>query len=273
FDIILKLDGDRRSIDALNSIILKHLPSGQPVTVDMIADVYETRGPYEIKRTNGSRRMGVQFNIDGRASTDVMAEVRSIVEAKTDELNGMRFEISGRLKEGEDANKKVLMLAMISVLLIGLSLYFSYRSLLITLQILINIPIAFIGAILGLWITNTPMSIATMVGLIALTGIASRNGILMISHMNHIIESEGRAFSMETVMHGALERLIPVLMTASTAALALLPILITGSEAPGKEILFPVAVVITGGLISSTAIDLGLTPVLYYHIQKRFRKL
>jgi Cu/Ag efflux pump CusA len=128
---------------------------------------------------------------------------------------------------------------------------------------MLNIPLALIGSVVAVIITGGVFSVATLVGFITLTGIASRNGIMMISHYIHLMEHEGEKFSKEMIIRGSLERLVPVLMTALVAALALIPLTLD-PQAPGKEILFPVATVILGGLISSTLLDIMVTPVVFY---------
>jgi HME family heavy-metal exporter len=132
---------------------------------------------------------------------------------------------------------------------------------------MLNIPLALIGSVIAVWLTGGTFSIATMVGFITLTGIASRNGIMMISHYIHLVEHEGEKFNDEMIIRGSLERMVPVLMTALVAALALIPLTMDAS-APGKEILYPVATVILGGLVSSTLLDMIVTPVVF----KRFGK-
>jgi Cu/Ag efflux pump CusA len=141
-------------------------------------------------------------------------------------------------------------------------LYVHFRSWMLSLQVMMNVPLALIGSIVAVYLTERTLSVATLVAFITLCGIATRNGILLISHYLHLMEKEGAVFGPETVIRGSLERLVPVLMTASTAALALVPLLLSRGE-PGKEILYPVAVVIIGGLVSSTLLDLVVTPSVF----------
>ena len=135
---------------------------------------------------------------------------------------------------------------------------------------MLNIPLSFIGGIFALFIMNVSLSIASLVGFIALAGIASRNGLMMVSHFIYLIKEENESFSKQMVIRGALERLVPVMMTTLTAIFALIPILISGGDSAGKEIVYPVSLVIVGGLLSSTLLDLIITPVLFYKLGQRF---
>jgi Cu(I)/Ag(I) efflux system membrane protein CusA/SilA len=144
----------------------------------------------------------------------------------------------------------------------------NFRSSFVALQIMVNIPLAMVGAILGVYLTDRTFSVATLIAFITLCGIASRNGILMINHYLHLMVEEGEVFSKEMIIRGSLERLIPVLMTALTAMLALMPLVFSKGE-PGKEILHPVAVVIVSGLFSSTILDILVTPAIFYKFGRK----
>jgi Cu(I)/Ag(I) efflux system membrane protein CusA/SilA len=156
----------------------------------------------------------------------------------------------------------------LSILAIIAILYLHFHSWTITFQILLNVPLALIGSIVAIYLTERELSVATLVAFITLCGIASRNGIMMLSHYLHLMKEEGMAFSEEMVVKGSLERLIPVLMTAISAAVALIPLLLSKGQ-PGKEILYPVAVVIVGGLISSTLLDILATPAIFYRFGRK----
>jgi len=157
----------------------------------------------------------------------------------------------------------MIWLGLLSLLLVFLILFFHFDSILLSLQIMLNIPLALIGSVAALYLTQGSFSIASLIAFVTLCGIASRNGIMMISHYLHLLSEEGESFTQEMVIRGTIERLVPVLMTALTAVLALFPLLLAKGE-PGKEILHPVAVVIVGGLLTSTLLDLFVTPIVFY---------
>ena len=274
-NIRVKLDEKTRSnLKKLSRYVVKYLPDATPVTLGMLSEIYESDGPYEIKREKSSRRIAVQFNVgDGKDLGTVVEKVDKILKKDLALDTGYYYEIGGRYTSQQKATFLITVLSICSLLLIIGILFNYFRSWILTSQIVLTIPFSFIGGIFALYFADINISIASIVGFIALAGIASRNGIMMISHFNHLINVEGEKFSKEMVIKGALERLVPVLMTVFTAIFALLPILITGSEAPGKEILYPVTIVIVGGLISSTMLDLILTPIAYYILGKKFLKL
>jgi Cu(I)/Ag(I) efflux system membrane protein CusA/SilA len=166
------------------------------------------------------------------------------------------------------ASRLMLLLGSLSILGIFLVLFAHFKSAFIPIQVMLNIPMALIGSLIAILISDRTISIASMVAFVTLCGIASRNGIMMISHYLHLMRNEGMSFSKDMVIKGSLERLVPVLMTSLTASLALVP-LVLSKGAPGKEILHPVAVVIFGGLFSSTLLDLWVTPTVFYHFGKK----
>jgi HME family heavy-metal exporter len=171
--------------------------------------------------------------------------------------------LEGQFQAQEQAARLIALLALVSLALIFLVLYSRYRSTVLTLIIMGNIPLALVGSVLALWISGQPLSVAALVGFITLTGISTRNGILKISHYINLCAFEGEKFGKQLIVRGSLERLTPVLMTALVAAFALVPLLVS-ADAPGKEVLHPVAVVIFGGLVSSTLLDTLLTPLMFW---------
>lgn len=270
FSIIIKFDDQTRSgIDTMKDTIIKHLPDGTPVRLGMIADIYDSEGPTEIKRENGSRRVAVQFNTGGRDLVSTVDEVEDRIKKELTLEPGYHFEIGGRYKNQAETARFILLFGVLSLIVIMGLIYWQYKSVILTAQVLVNIPLSFIGGVFALTLTGTSLSVASMLGFIAIAGISTRNGIMMISHYLHLMEQEGEKFSKAMVIRGSIERLSPVLMTALAAIMALVPILITGYDAPGKEILFPVSLVLVGGLLSSTLIDIVLTPILFFNLWKR----
>jgi HME family heavy-metal exporter len=191
----------------------------------------------------------------------IVADIRAAV-AETKFPQGYFANLEGQFQAQEEASRMMALLSAISLLLIFVVLYTRYRSGVLALIIMGNVPLALIGSVAALWIAGQPFSVASAIGFITLAGIATRNGILKISHYLNLALFEGESFGRQLVVRGTLERLTPVLMTALAAGIALVPLLI-GADEPGKEILHPVAVTIIGGLISATLLDAFLTPTLF----------
>ena len=271
FPVRIRLEESDLEAEALKRITLRHRPDGSAVRLEQVADVYTSSGPYEIPREQGERAMVVQFNVQDRPLEDVVAQTEQELESM--DWSNARYELAGRYTVAQEFSRRLLLLALASLILISLIVYAHFRSWILTAQILLNLPVAAVGGLLALLITGSSLTLASMVGFVALTGIAARNGILMLSHFEHLMVQEGEDLTEEMILRGALESLVPMLMTAGTAILALAPVLFTGPDAAGKEILFPVALVITGGLITSTALDILITPVLYFQIGQRFHPL
>jgi HME family heavy-metal exporter len=176
--------------------------------------------------------------------------------------------LEGTFQAQEEASRTIALLSLVSLSLIFVVLYSRYRSTRLALVIMLNVPLALIGSVAALWIAGQPLSVASMIGFITLTGISTRNGILKISHYVNLVLHEGETFGRAMILRGSQERLTPVLMTALSAGVALVPLLV-GADAPGKEILHPVAVTIFGGLISATLLDTVLTPVLFLRFGRK----
>ncbi len=267
-DAFMRFDEKSRSdLDLIKKTPLKTLPDGTKVRVDMVADVYETSGPNIINRENAQRRIVVQANSSDRDLESLMEEVQRRVHEKVALPPGYFINYGGQFENQQQASRLMIFLGFFSLASIFILLYVHFKSSFISLQVMLNIPMAFIGGVVAIAITDGTISIASLVAFVTLCGIASRNGIMMISHYLHLMKHEGENFSKEMVIRGSLERLIPVLMTALTAILGLLPLVLSQGE-PGKEILHPVAIVIVGGLISSTLLDMFVTPTVFYHFGK-----
>ena len=259
FDVVLRTGDENRSTAGLSSLLLD-TPQGK-LPASLFAETIETDGPNQILRENSRRRIVVLANTDGSNSARIVRDIRAIL-AQAELPVGYFTAIEGTFKAREEATRLIGVLALVSLSLIFLVLYSRYRSTALALIIMCNVPFALVGSVAALWIAGQPVSLASMVGFVTLTGIATRNGILKISHYINLALFEGETFGRALIVRGSQERLTPVLMTALSAGLALVPLLIGAGE-PGKEILYPVAVVILGGLVSSTAIDALLTPVLF----------
>lgn len=260
FDLVLKLAETDRSPSALAQLLIE-TPQGA-VPLSALARIEDAQGPNQINRENSRRRLVVSANVAGRPLSHVITDIRAIL-AKQPLPQGYFVALEGQFQAQEQAQQLMAGLGIIALLLIFGVLYSRYQSSRLTLMIMANIPLALIGSVLALYLSGQPLSVAALVGFITLTGIATRNGILKISHYLNLCRNEGMSFGPELIVRGALERLTPVLMTALVAAFALLPLLFA-ADAPGKEMLHPVAVVIFGGLISATLLDTLLTPMMYW---------
>ncbi len=259
FDVVLRLADEDRSLRALGDLLIES-PAGR-IPLSAIAEVVETDGPNQIQRENGRRRIAVFANSDGADLARIVENIRNAI-AGTPLPQGYFTSLEGQFQAQEEAARRIAGLSLVSLALIFAVLYGRYRSSVLALIIMGNVPLALIGSVAALWISGQAFSVASAIGFITLAGIATRNGILKISHYINLALFEGETFGRDLVVRGTLERLRPVLMTALAAAIALLP-LMAGAGEPGKEILHPVAVTIFGGLISATLIDAFLTPTLF----------
>lgn len=269
FNVYMRFDDrSRANLDLIKHTVIKFMPDGRKVTVEKVADVFESQGPNQINRENAQRRIVVSANSSSRDLDSLVTEVRDRVQKQVSVPEGYFIQYGGQFESQKSASRLILFLGMLSLLGIFLVLYAHFKSSFIAIQIMLNIPMALIGSLVAIYFSDRVFSIATMVAFITLCGIASRNGIMMISHYLHLMKYEGESFTKEMVIRGSLERLVPVLMTALTAILGLLP-LVFAQGAPGKEILHPLAVVIVGGLISSTLLDMFVTPTLFYRFGRK----
>ena len=260
FDVVIRLPDSLRTTQALADMLIE-TPLGW-VPVRQLADVRETDGPNQILRENGKRRIVVLANSDGGSDmARIVADIRKMLGVST-LPSGYFSTLEGTFQAQEEATRTIGLLSLISLAMVFAILYSRYRSTVFALIIMGSVPLALIGSVTALWWSGQPLSVASMIGFITLTGIAARNGILKISHYINLSIHDGMPFGRELVMRGSLERLTPVLMTALSAGVALIPLMID-AQAPGKEILHPVAITIFGGLVSATVLDTFLTPVLF----------
>ena len=260
FDLTLRLPEDERNSGGLANLLID-TPTGR-IPLSKIATIEDGDGPNQIGRENTRRRIVISANTDGSDMSRIIADIRTEI-GKKPLPEGYFTQLEGQFQAQEEAAKLIAVLAAVSLTMIFLVLYSRYRSAVLAAIIMGNVPLALVGSVVALWISGQSMSVAALVGFITLTGISTRNGILKISHYINLCAFEGEVFGKKMIVRGSLERLTPVLMTALVAAFALTPLLLS-ADAPGKEILHPVAVVIFGGLISSTLLDTVLTPVMFW---------
>ncbi|MBX9863526.1 MAG: CusA/CzcA family heavy metal efflux RND transporter [Hyphomicrobium sp.] len=259
FDVVLRLSDADRTTRALSEMLIES-PAGR-IPISSVADVLETDGPNQIQRENGRRRIAVLANTDGSDMAGIVEAVRREI-AQVTLPQGYFTSLEGQFQAQEEASRLIALLSVVSLTLIFVVLYTRYRSTALALIIMGNVPLAMIGSVAALWIAGQPFSVASAIGFITLAGIATRNGILKISHYINLTLFEGERFGRHMVVRGTLERLTPVLMTALAAGVALVPLMI-GADEPGKELLHPVAITIFGGLVTATLLDAFLTPVLF----------
>lgn len=260
FALVVRLPERERTFDGLGRILFA-TPNGN-VPLSRIATIEDSDGPNQISRDDGKRRIVLTANAQGRALSEIVADIRQAV-AETKMPEGYFVTLGGQFQAQEEASKLVGLLSIVSLTLMFVTLYSRYKSATLSALIMANIPLALVGAVIGLWISGQPLSVAALIGFITLAGISVRNGILKVSHYINLMRIEGERFDHKMIIRGSLERLSPVLMTALVTAFALAPLLFE-AERPGTEILNPVAVVIFSGLISSTLLDTFLTPAMFW---------
>ncbi len=265
FDLVLRLPEGGRDARALDGMLIDTAQGRVPL--GRLARVEEGDGPNQIGRENARRRIVISANSQGRDMSAVIADIRAALAAQA-LPEGYFTALEGQFQAQEEASRRIAGLALVSLALIFLVLYSRYRSAALAAIVMVNIPLALVGGVVALWLSGQPLSVAALVGFITLAGIATRNGILKISHYINLCRFEGEVFGKPMITRGSLERLTPVLMTALVAAFALSPLLVA-ADAPGKEILHPVAVVIFGGLVSSTLLDTVLTPVMFWRFGEK----
>ena len=265
YDLVIRLpEHIRENPERLGEIFID-TKTGQPVQLSSIATIRQATGPNTILRENTLRRFVVSINPTTTDLNAAVEQLQSDVAAKLTLPKGYSLSFEGEYQAQQEATRIIAITSAIILLVIIFLLYSYFQSFTFVALVLTNIPISLIGAILYTKFTLDNISIATLVGFIAITGIAARNNIMLLSHYLHLMAHEGEKFTKQMVERGTLERLAPVLMTAISAGAALIPLVLAANQ-PGKEILNPVAIVIIGGLLSSTLLGLLITPTLFYHL-------
>lgn len=264
FDLLIRMDEryreDRQALERLSI----DLPTGGTTPLSSVADISVSSGPNTINREKVQKRIIVQCNVTGRGLIDVVNDIQAKQKPIIETLPAGYFvEYSGQFESQQSASRVITALFLVSMLGVFLVLFTMFRSANFSLQVMAALPMAFIGSVIALVVTGQTLTIAAMVGFISLGGIASRNGILLLNHYLHLVKYEGEGWTREMIVRAGQERLAPVLMTALTSGIGLVPLAMSQGEA-GKEILYPVATVIIGGLLSSTILEFFIRPALFW---------
>jgi CzcA family heavy metal efflux pump len=252
----------REQPDRLRDLYIDTL-SGQRIPLHLIAKIRNAKGPNVIQRENTQRRFVVSINPTVRDLAGLVRRLQAKVSEKVAQPKNVFISYEGEFQAQQEATKRIAWMSIAVFVIIALLLFNYFKTAVFAVQILADIPLALVGGIVFTWLTLKNISIATLVGFIAVAGISARNSVMLLSHYLHLMRHEGEGFTREMIERGTLERLAPVFMTALSAGIALIP-LVLAAEQPGKEILHPVAVVIVGGLVTSTFLGLGVTPAVFY---------
>lgn len=264
FDLLVRLGEEaREDVEALKRLVID-LPGGGSVKLEDVARIYRAGGPNTINREQVRRRIVVQCNVSGRGLVDVVQDMKERLTPLIDSLpTGYYVEFGGQFESQRTASRRIGTLFAVALVGMFLVLFKMFHSANLALQVMVALPTAFIGSVASLYLTGQTLTVASMVGFISLCGIASRNGILLINHYLHLVRYEGESWTREMVVRAGKDRLAPVLMTALTSGIGLVPLALAAGE-PGKEILYPVATVIIGGLITSTLLEFFVRPALFW---------
>ena len=265
FDLVIKVEDDsRNTIDKIKNLTIDAL--GKKIPLDYIADVVSASGPNTINREDVQRYLVVSANVANRDLRSVVTDIQEQIEEKVTLPEGYYIEYGGQFESEAAASRTLFLTSIIAILVIYLLLYQEFRKLSVAAIILLNLPLALIGGVWSIWFTSKVVSIPAIIGFISLFGIATRNGILLVAHYNQL-RSEGYSLH-DSILHGSLDRLNPILMTALTSALALIPLAV-GGDLPGNEIQSPLAKVILGGLLSSTLLNGFIIPIVYSFMNRK----
>ena len=264
FDLTVKTsDASRATIDDISNLMID--AAGQKVPLSYVADIRSVTGPNTINRENVQRKIVISANVSERDLRGVVNDIRNKVDESIKLPEGYHIEYGGQFESEEAASRTLLLTSLMSLLVIFMLLYNEFKNVKESGVILLNLPLALIGGVIILWLTSSEISIPAIIGFISLFGIATRNGMLLISHYTHL-RGEGMGLR-ESVIQGSLDRLNPILMTALSSALALIPLALNG-DLPGNEIQSPMATVILGGLLTSTFLNGFIIPIVYLIMNK-----
>ena len=266
FDLVLRLD-DRYvgSIDRIRTALID-TGDGQKVPLEEVADIVSAGGPGSISRENVQRKLVISANVQGRDLAGVVDDIRSAIGSQIALPEGYRIEYGGQFESAQSASRTLMLASLAAIGIIFMLLLGEFRDASLAAIILLNLPLALIGGVLAVWLTSGVVSIPSIIGFITLFGIATRNGILLVSKYEHL-GRQGLPV-LDTIIEGSADRLNPILMTALTAALALIP-LVSGADKSGNEIQSPMAVVVLGGLLTSTLLNIFVVPMVYQIFQQK----
>lgn len=261
YNVIVRFDDSaRQSIETISRTFID-TPTGSKVPLAQVAEIRSDQGPNTINRENVQRRIIVQANVSGRDLGGVIADVRAAINRNVSLPQGYYVQYGGQFEAQEKASRQITLLSILAIAGIFLLLYLAFRSTRPALLVMANLPLALIGGVVMVFLSGGTLSIASLIGFITLFGIATRNGIMLISHYNHLMAEEGIGFR-DAIVQGSLERLSPILMTALVTGVGLIPLALGAGE-PGREIQQPMAVVILGGIVTSTFLNMIVIPALY----------
>ena len=267
FDLVVRVRHDLHDrIDEVRNLMID-TADGRKVPLSYVADIRSSAGPNTISRENVKRKIVISANVDGRDLRSVVNDIQARIDESVPLPEGYHVEYGGQFESEQAASRTLMLTSVVAIVVIFLLLYHQFRSARESAVILINLPLALIGGVFALLLTTGEVSIPAIIGFISLFGIATRNGMLLISHYRHLQEVEGYSIR-DSVIHGSLDRLNPILMTALCSALALIPLAL-GSDLPGNEIQSPMAKVILGGLLTSTFLNGFIIPIVYLFIHKQ----
>ena len=262
YDLVVRLaDADGWRTDTLGDLLVD-TPAGAKVPLRTLAEIRKDTGPNQVLREQVERKIVVQCNVAGRDVTSVVRDCQKLVNPVIAAAPGYRVEFGGQFESAEEAGRILLLVSIGVVIGIGFLLHLAFGSARDAALVMLNLPLALIGGVAGVFVSGGVLSVASLIGFITVFGIATRNGIMLVSHIRHLREEEGVTDFREAVFRGAMERLVPILMTALAAGLALIPLALGGGK-PGNEIQTPMAIVILGGLLTSMLLNMIVVPALY----------
>ncbi len=266
FDLILKFNpAYTLSIEGIKDALID-TENGNKVPLSQVAEIVSVSGPSSISRENVQRKIVISANVSGRDLRSVVEDIQDKIKTNITFPEGYRVEYGGQFESEAKASQTLLLTSIISIFVIFLLLYQEFKNFKLATIILLNLPLALIGGVFAIFITSNVLSIPAIIGFITLFGIATRNGILLVSRYQQLQEQGQPLY--ETIIYGSKDRLIPILMTAITSALALIPLVIKG-DLPGNEIQSPMAKVILGGLLTSTLLNIYVVPIIFTILKNR----